>query len=96
MKIPLGKAIGFGLLFAAAIVLAQVASGMYLTYRYVPEIAEQYETVDVLHHQVSFGPSDPTQEVLGGAVWFLGVAALGAIGYAAGSVLLRRRKGKIP
>ena len=95
MKVSIMKAIGFGISFAVGIALAQVAMGMYATHRYVPNIAEQYETVDALQSTVSFGfPSDPTQVALGGGLWFLGVASLGAILYAAGSELLRRRKRK--
>ncbi len=95
MKISIAKAVGFGCLFAAAIVLVQVASGMYMTYRYVPDIVEQYETVDYLQHKVSFGfPSDPTRLIFGSAFWFIGVAALGAMLYAGGSYALRRWRGK--
>ena len=95
MKVSIMKAIGFGILFAVGIALAQVAMGMYVTHRYVPDIVEQYESVDAMQSTVSFGfPSDPTQVALGGGLWFLGVASLGAILYAAGSELLRRRRGK--
>lgn len=69
MKRPIIRALIVGLIFVISYYVFQILRGMYLTFNYVPDIIESYDSVDYLQHKVSFGISvDPTRiliEVLG-------------------------------
>lgn len=76
MKRPIFRALTVGIIFIFTYYVIQVLRGMYLTYNYVPDITESYNSVDYLQHKVSFGISlDPLRiliEVLG--LLLLGIA----------------------
>ncbi|MBP1996861.1 hypothetical protein [Paenibacillus eucommiae] len=65
----------------------QVLQGMYLTMKYVPDIAKAYESVDYLQNKVSFGVRyNPVWDV----IEFLGLMLLGMLVYYMGRVLRRK------
>ncbi|MFX3631473.1 MAG: hypothetical protein ACE3L7_20030 [Candidatus Pristimantibacillus sp.] len=55
MKKPFFRALIVGLIFVFVYYAIQIVQGMYLTINYVPDIVDQYESVDYLQHKVTFG-----------------------------------------
>jgi quinol-cytochrome oxidoreductase complex cytochrome b subunit len=88
MKKTFFRALILGLIFVFVYYLIQIIQGMYLTMNYAPNIAEKYESVDVLQHIVTFGhvssPMWRTIEVSG-------LMLLGIVVYYTGKLLRRKR-----
>ncbi|MEK4248208.1 hypothetical protein [Paenibacillus sp. FSL W7-1287] len=75
MKRPLFRALTVGIIFVITYYAIQVFRGIYLTYKYVPDIIESYDSVNYLQHKVSFGVSVDSMRVL---IEILGLLLLGA------------------
>ena len=88
MKKQAFQAVALGLVFVIVYYGFQILKGMFNTMKYVPDIVESYESVDILESKVSFGASSSSTWL---AVEILGLMLLGIVIYYTGRKLRRKK-----